>query len=323
MQLHILQKFNVMMKDLKCIFCGSRITVELKNVFDTRFGIDGKYEIGRCEVCGMEQILPLPSPENLKDLYTTYYNFSGEKGTVYTRLRNFFYYSFLYRFWLFLDGDISFHDKKGEGRLLDIGCNEGRGLRLYKQNGFEAEGLEMNGRAAAEARKGGFRVYADLLKEFLPEEPYDVAVLSNVLEHSLDPKDMLSHVSCIMKPGGQVWLSCPNSQSWLRYLFGRYWINWHVPFHIVHFSLRTLSSMLLQSGLKIVSSKQITPALWVAHSIIARLFAKPGKPTRQLRNPFLIAALILSIRFLFFPILWLGNFLGRGDCLIAIAQKSN
>ena len=81
--------------------------------------------------------------------------------------------------------------------------------------------------------------------------------------------------------------------------------------------------MLLQSGFKIVSSKQTTPALWVAHSMIVRLFAKQGQPTKQLRNPLLVATLMLVIRALFFPILWLGNRIGRGDCLIAIAQKSN
>jgi hypothetical protein len=37
--------------------------------------------------------------------------------------------------------------------LLDVGCNEGRGLSLCADNGFQAEGLELNEAAAALARR--------------------------------------------------------------------------------------------------------------------------------------------------------------------------
>jgi len=103
-----------------------------------------------------------------------------------------------------------------------IGCNEGRGLQIHRANGFEAEGLELNEVAAEEARAKGLTVYAEAVEDFQPEQPYAVVVLSNVLEHSLDPRNMLFHVQRILKPGGKVWISCPNSRSWLRYVFGGY-----------------------------------------------------------------------------------------------------
>ncbi|MCK5235855.1 MAG: class I SAM-dependent methyltransferase, partial [Deltaproteobacteria bacterium] len=183
----------------------------------------------------------------------------------------------LYQWWLALDGDVSFHGFKGSGRLLDIGCNEGRGLRIYESNGFYAEGLELNEKAAAEARARGFKVHADMLEEFLPEQSYDTVVMSNVLEHSLQPKEMLKHATRILKPGGQIWVSCPNVDSWLRVLFGRAWINWHVPFHIVHFSEDTLRDMLEDSGFMDITIRQETPAHWFAQSAIAYLFARKGQ----------------------------------------------
>ena len=131
-------------KDSKCMACGSRVRAEVENLFDTRFGINKAWNICRCTDCGMEQTLPLPSPGELKELYEEYYNFGGEKATRYTRLRERFLGSPLYRIWLALDGHISFHSYKGSGPLLDIGCNEGRGLRIYQRNGYEAEGLELN-----------------------------------------------------------------------------------------------------------------------------------------------------------------------------------
>lgn len=293
----------------------------MDKVFDTRFGIECPYEISRCTTCDLEQTAPLPNQDGLNALYEKYYNFSGERNTRYTQIRAKFINSFLYRIWLAVDGDISFHNMTGSGALLDVGCNEGRGLEFYKSHGYAAEGLELNSRAAEVARDKGFVVHGSTLEGFSTEKKYDVVVLSNVLEHSLNPADMLSAIHRLLNHNGQVWISCPNSQSWLRSTFGRFWINWHVPFHVVHFSPETLAVLLKKSQFEVVEMHQETPALWVSHSIIARLFAKPGQPTLQLRSAALVSGLILLIRGVFFPILWLGNLCKRGDCLVVVARK--
>jgi len=305
-----------------CMLCRELTETSIAGLFDTRFGIEGSFEVRRCRRCGLEQLSSVPSPAELKNLYERYYNFFGERGTIYTALRDWFFSSPLYRLWIRFDGDISFHTRHGRGRLLDIGCNEGRTLKNYARNGFHAEGTELNETAAAVARAAGFAVFTGQLDDFNPAAPYDVAVLSNVLEHSLDPKAMLLAVVRLLKSEGQVWISCPNSQSWLRSVFGRRWINWHVPFHITHFSSLTLRGLLEDTGFRDLEIRQITPALWVASSIIARLFARQGRPTRQLRNPLLVFGLVLACRVLLFPLLYWGNRVGRGDCLVAVAIKN-
>jgi 2-polyprenyl-3-methyl-5-hydroxy-6-metoxy-1,4-benzoquinol methylase len=80
-----------------------------------------------------------------------------------------------------MDGDVFFYLRQGPGRLLDVGCNGGRGLVTYARNGFQAEGLEINEQAAAVARAQGCTVHVMTLAEFCPAEPFDVLVLSNVL----------------------------------------------------------------------------------------------------------------------------------------------
>ena len=312
------------MTPTSCLNCKFPIQLNSGALFDTRFGIATPYGIARCENCGLEQTIPRPIGEELKTLYETYYNFGGEEGEAdsrYVQLRKQFQNSWLWDFWLKIDGDISFHAVRGTGRMLDVGCNEGRGLIRYQSSGYSVEGLELNSKAADAARKKGFVVHSDLVEQFEPAERYDVVVLSNVLEHSLNPAEMLTHVARGLNPGGEVWISCPNSQSWLRSIFGRFWINWHVPFHIVHFSPDTLRDVLKKSQFEVIKMRQETPALWVAHSMIARLFAKPGQPTKQLRSAALVASLILLIRGLLFPILWLGNLSKRGDCLVVVARK--
>ncbi len=305
-----------------CISCHSPLDKAFGEVFDTRFGINMPYTISKCQNCNLEQTIPLPSQMEMNKLYEQFYNFSGERDTRYTQLRAKFINSFYYRIWLAIDGDISFQRMSGSGKLLDVGCNEGRGLEFYKSHGFSAEGLELNTKAAEVARNKGFTVHGSTLEGFTTENKYDVVVLSNVLEHSLRPGEMLQHIHRILNPGGQVCISCPNAQSWLRFAFGRYWINWHVPFHVAHFSPDTLQEILKKSHFEVVNLRQETPALWVAHSIVARIFAKRGQPTNQLRSAPLVASLILLIRGLFFPLLWLGNLSKRGDCLVVVARKN-
>jgi SAM-dependent methyltransferase len=313
---------NLPARQAGCGVCFGLTETSVSGLYDTRFGVEGEFEVCRCLQCGLEQLFPIPAPAELKSLYECYYNFSGERGTVYTTLREWFFSSPVYRLWIRLDGDISFHARQGSGRLLDVGCNEGRTLKNYARNGFQAEGTELSETAAAIARNAGFRVFTGPLDDFRPAAPYDVAVLSNVLEHAPDPKAMLRSVRCLLKAEGKVWISCPNSQSWLRPVFRQWWIHWHVPFHISQFSSATLRQLLQDSGFRQVEIRQITPALWVASSIIALLFARRGRPTKQLRNPFLIFPLVLLCRALLFPLFYWGNRAGRGDCVVAVATKT-
>lgn len=308
--------------ETRCLLCGGgTFATVLDGVTDTRFGAPGLFRIARCETCGLEQTLPRPSPEELGRLYRDHYNYGGERGTAYTAARRFVFDSGLYRLWMRLDGDVSFYDRKGGGRLIDIGCNEGRGLGWYRANGFAAEGLETNPVAAAAARALGFPVHAVELARFQPSAPYDVAVLSNVLEHFLDPRAALRDIRRILKPGGELWVSCPNSESWLRHAAGRAWINWHVPFHIAHFSTATLARLLQEQGFTVTEHRQATPALWVAHTAIARLFARPGRTNRALRRPLLVLISTLLARGLGFAYLDLQDRRGKGDCHLLVARR--
>jgi len=119
-----------------CILCESALERILKWFDRYPFWNAGSYEVHRCSECGLEQTWPVPSLADLKTLYEAQYNFGGETGTLYTRWRERFLMSFLYVLWIRLDGDISFHSRDGSGRLLDVGCNEGRGLRSMQGTDF-------------------------------------------------------------------------------------------------------------------------------------------------------------------------------------------
>jgi SAM-dependent methyltransferase len=315
-----------MNKNPRCLICLGCLTETVSDVFDTRFGLSNQYKIGICSSCGLEQTFPVPNDLDLKLLYEKYYNYEDSPLKVfsglYVKLRSLFQKSFIWFFWLKIDGDISFHSYKGSGLLLDIGCNEGRGLEFYRANGFCAEGLELNRKAAELARKKGFVVHEDLLDSFNPVRKYNVVILSNVLEHSTNPRQMLLKARALLIDDGVLLISCPNAGSIFRIIFKKYWINWHVPFHITHFTERSLKNLINECGFKVIESRNVSPSLWLTHSILATIFCRRGVATQQLRSVGYVCSLMLAIRFVLFPLLWFANQLGRGDCLILASSKA-
>ena len=117
--------------DPRCGRCGQATRLVLDGLFDDRFGAPGTFTIMECIHCGLEQTWPRPSEAELQELYERYYNAGVAPDRAYSRLREGFYASGIYRLWLRWDGDHAFHGRRGHGRLLDVGCNEGRGLSLY------------------------------------------------------------------------------------------------------------------------------------------------------------------------------------------------
>jgi SAM-dependent methyltransferase len=304
---------------IHCQFCGGSCKKKFSHIPDTRFGIPGSWEIFSCQTCKMWQTNPLPSQDELIGLYETYYNFESAetKGSTYTLIRDALIPSSPFDLWLVLDGDVHFFLEKGnkDKRLLDIGCNEGRTLNVYSKNGFTCEGIELNKIAARKAINKGFKVHAIQLKDFSPTQKYDVVILSNVLEHELAPQKMLSLVKKMLKPDGELWISLPNRNSWLRSLFGKFWINWHVPFHLYHFNEATLASLLKNSGYELKQSENVTPSHWAGLSVISYFCSPQNRESSLMRNPIVIPLLMLIIRFFLFPILIFGNYTGQGDCL--------
>lgn len=304
-----------------CLICGRELKPVLTQLSDDRFSSPGTYDILRCCQCGLEQTWPQPNAREIGEIYKRYYNCDCEKAETYTIIRRRFINSSWYRLWLKLDGDICFHLRQGKGRLLDIGCNEGRGLGFYSQNGFQPEGLEINEKAAAVARERGFMVHTVPLEQFNPSGFFDVIVLSNVLEHALDPLGMLKHVHRLLQPNGQVWISSPNADSLWRYRLGHYWINWHVPFHLWHFSPRSLEAMLSVTQFQIMEMQTFTPAIWIAQGLSLAMGRKLNLSNCLYRSAAVISALTIIMRLLLPIIRQISSSLS-GDCLIITARPS-
>jgi O-antigen biosynthesis protein len=113
-------------------------------------------------------------------------------------------------------------------RVLDVGCSTGFLAKRLRDRGATVVGLELDERAAAEARRYCEAVHVgDVETMELPFEPgsFDAVVCGDLIEHLRDPGGFLERLRPLLRPGGRLALTTPNVANWtirLQLLFGRF-----------------------------------------------------------------------------------------------------
>jgi 2-polyprenyl-3-methyl-5-hydroxy-6-metoxy-1,4-benzoquinol methylase len=101
------------------------------------------------------------------------------------------------------------------GRVLDVGCSNGRFGALLRLEGHEVVGVDVAEHDGVHERLDAF-VQADL-NQGLPQGldgPFDVIVAADVLEHVVDPARLLGGLHDLLAPGGRLYTSIPNFGHW-------------------------------------------------------------------------------------------------------------
>lgn len=115
-------------------------------------------------------------------------------------------------------------DRGAAVKLLDVGCSSGAFLRVARELGLEAEGVEISPEAAEAARQAGFRVHTGLLENAgYPDASFDAIALIELLEHLREPRGLLAECRRILRPGGVLMATTPNGASWTARAMGASW----------------------------------------------------------------------------------------------------
>jgi len=101
-----------------------------------------------------------------------------------------------------------------DARVLEIGCGNGANGVLAKREGKAGYyvGVELNQDAAREASEVLDLVHvgdAEVL-DFDAFAPFDIVIMSEVLEHLVDPWALLARLRPVLKDGAKIFASSPN-----------------------------------------------------------------------------------------------------------------
>lgn len=260
----------------KCLVCRNAVR-HYKTLFDDRYGYPGLFQLAKCDHCGHMSLQTTFSPESLTRLYTDYYPRSAFRPEDYHSHKE------VRGFWSWLNGErCSAYAWVPENvRVIDIGCGFGETLGYHKGRGCEVYGVEADENIRRVAERYGFNVHVGLFDPDLYEPGFfDYVTMDQVIEHVSNPVESLRGIARILKPGGVAILSTPNANGWGARLFGRYWINWHAPYHLHHFSEKSMAMAAEQAGMALEQVRIITSSEWLFYQWIhLATYPKMGVPS--------------------------------------------
>lgn len=148
--------------------------------------------------------------------------------------------------------------------VLDVGCGCGDNASILAKLGCSVCGITLSRVEFASAVQVCSKVWIHNLENGLPQEvagPYDLVLLSHVLEHLRIPEALLVDLPRIIRPGGKIAVALPNILNWyqrLLFLSGRFEYQDEGIMDTTHLRFYTFSTgrkMLEACGFRIVRAK--------------------------------------------------------------------
>jgi SAM-dependent methyltransferase len=219
-------------------------------------------DIINCEKCGFAHVYPLPTLEETENIYKNEY-YQKEKP-------NYINENVIDKDWWIATYNRRFdvYEKLINSKnrsLLDIGSGPGVFLEAAKNRGWEVLGVEPNIDAANHTKKIGYEVINEMYDKKLSQKlkKFDLINLTLVLEHIVNPIDLIKLAYDQLNPNGIISIVVPNDFNPFQKILHNYlefenW--WIVPdHHLNYFNKETLSDCLIKNNFKIVHSETTFP----------------------------------------------------------------
>ena len=196
--------------------------------------VDG-YSMRRCTVCGTHFAEQVPGDTGLD--YSGYYHAGNlEVPEVVHRQ---------------LDRIVeSFDGQRQTNRWLDVGCGAGALLLACHKHGWDATGTEISARPVEALRARGLDARLGNVDSLdLPAATFDVVSMVEVIEHVPEPRRLLEAVGVLLRPGGTLYVTTPNSRGLSARLLGLRWSVVSPPEHLQLFSRQGLRMAVEGAGM--------------------------------------------------------------------------
>lgn len=227
-----------------------------------------RWRIGKCERCGLVQVVPMPSGKEIAALYHEDLEHFEPYVAQLAVHRNYFKKKI---------SDIGLminENKKARSgkivhrssfigyQLLDIGSAMGVLLEEAQKIGFRARGIDISKDAVAYCRKRKLDVIEGTISSLgnkLKKNSFDVITAFEIIEHERDPLGMMRCVHELLKKDGMAILTTPNHDTVWRKFMGRGWVGYRHPEHVTFWDRHSLTELMERSGFTDVTVRKDSP----------------------------------------------------------------
>lgn len=167
-------------------------------------------------------------------------------------------------------------NESGSHQALDIGSGFGFYTQALRQQGYRTTSINP-GQYENQVFKSlnGDEPLAMMFQHYQSDDRFGVVLMSQVLEHLLEPDRAIGKVANLLASGGVLACAVPNYASFLVKLLGTkdnacLW----VPEHVNYFTVRGLTQLLERNGLRVVWAEQVTR---VPYNALSKRLGLSGK----------------------------------------------
>lgn len=192
-----------------------------------------------CKKCGFTYSNPSPAPQELSKYYQMFSNYENPQrnGKESEQMLNKWERTY--------ELIVKHFPSNFTGTVLEIGCATANGLSLFKSRGWDVLGIDPSATAAKIAHDlYEIEVISGVFdSEILVDRgPFDVIILSHVLEHLLSPEIILNDIKNLLDDKGLIYIEVPNL---LRPFVPMGYFTFE---HVNYFTPTTLSSLMNNKG---------------------------------------------------------------------------
>jgi SAM-dependent methyltransferase len=208
------------------------------------------FKLTHCPRCDSVYLTPAPTSDDLRILYEESVQFSDDHYTSPEQVERILEY---------YGGAVSGLQllPSGESRVLEVGAGFAWVSRASKQAKPECVTVAQDASAECATRCDWVDQYHVGTLDSMPDlGHFDLASMTHVIEHLVDPGAMLGAIARRLKPGGKLFVTAPHRPTawkpdegvgkWLEYSY------LHVPAHVTYFARSWFDRIAPRHGLQVV-----------------------------------------------------------------------
>ncbi len=140
--------------------------------------------------------------------------------------------------------------------ILDVGAGTGMLIQEGKKQGFEVAGIEPSQWAVEVAQNHGLKVFKGILPHpELEHLHFDAITLIDVIEHVIDPINILNNCHSLLREDGKLLLVTPDVKSVVARILGNKWWHYRIA-HVGYFSVKTITLALEKAGFEVIKIRR-------------------------------------------------------------------